>query len=176
MRITSSPLMGLLGLTSLAMLSPPAKASTCGDGLVETGEECDDDNLDLGDGCDDVCEIEEGWNCREADLSEAFTDSYPDGLAPLWSLSSDNLTLSQTRDSEPAFYGTHIDASSIEFTIRVGTTTQDDFIGWVVGFKDGDAESEDANYILFDWKQRSQSGLGTFARRGLAMSAVDGEA
>ncbi len=39
----------------------------CGNGLVEQGEACDDDNLVNGDGCDDTCDVELGATC---DMSE----------------------------------------------------------------------------------------------------------
>ncbi len=39
------------------------QASSCGDGVIEGEEECDDSNTDSGDGCSGVCEIEEGWSC-----------------------------------------------------------------------------------------------------------------
>jgi len=35
----------------------------CGDGILEEGEECDDDNVEAGDGCDGECRVEEGWYC-----------------------------------------------------------------------------------------------------------------
>jgi cysteine-rich repeat protein len=34
----------------------------CGDGIVEFGEECDDQNANLNDGCSN-CRIDTGWNC-----------------------------------------------------------------------------------------------------------------
>jgi len=35
----------------------------CGDGFIDPGEECDDENLDDLDGCDSICDVEDGWNC-----------------------------------------------------------------------------------------------------------------
>jgi fibro-slime domain-containing protein len=35
----------------------------CGDGIVETGEQCDDGNTMPGDGCNGICEIEPGYTC-----------------------------------------------------------------------------------------------------------------
>ena len=43
----------------LLTLASPAWA-VCGDGTLETGEECDDDNTDDLDGCDSSCAIEAG--------------------------------------------------------------------------------------------------------------------
>ncbi|MDP9035357.1 MAG: DUF4215 domain-containing protein [Myxococcota bacterium] len=35
----------------------------CGDGVVETPEECDDGNTVPGDGCSGTCHLEPGWSC-----------------------------------------------------------------------------------------------------------------
>ncbi len=48
--------------------SPPSVSITikpieCGDGLVHTGEECDDAGVAPGDGCSDQCEVETGFAC-----------------------------------------------------------------------------------------------------------------
>ena len=32
----------------------------CGDGVVDSDEECDDGNLSSGDGCSDICQVESG--------------------------------------------------------------------------------------------------------------------
>jgi len=37
--------------------------STCGNGRVEGGEQCDDGNLTDGDGCGGGCVVERGWSC-----------------------------------------------------------------------------------------------------------------
>jgi cysteine-rich repeat protein len=45
---------------------PPGAAradSVCGNGLIEVGEDCDDDNVSSGDGCQSDCEVQSGWNC-----------------------------------------------------------------------------------------------------------------
>ena len=36
---------------------------TCGDGTIDTGEVCDDDNTNNGDGCSSTCTVESGWAC-----------------------------------------------------------------------------------------------------------------
>ncbi len=38
-------------------------AAACGNGLIESGEDCDDGDLDPGDGCDDMCQVEAGSYC-----------------------------------------------------------------------------------------------------------------
>jgi len=41
----------------------------CGNGLLEQGEECDDNNNVDEDGCDSLCEVEPGWECTDASPS-----------------------------------------------------------------------------------------------------------
>ena len=40
-----------------------ASAQVCGDGSVDTGEQCDDTNTAPGDGCSATCTVESGWGC-----------------------------------------------------------------------------------------------------------------
>ena len=35
----------------------------CGDGVIEGGEECDDENTDDDDGCSSLCAVESGYSC-----------------------------------------------------------------------------------------------------------------
>ncbi len=36
---------------------------SCGDGVVDPSEGCDDSNLTDGDGCSQGCQVEPGWSC-----------------------------------------------------------------------------------------------------------------
>jgi fibro-slime domain-containing protein len=38
-------------------------STTCGNGILEGAEACDDGNLAPGDGCTDECKVETGWSC-----------------------------------------------------------------------------------------------------------------
>ncbi|PKN58827.1 MAG: hypothetical protein CVU56_03950 [Deltaproteobacteria bacterium HGW-Deltaproteobacteria-14] len=38
----------------------------CGNGLLNTGEACDDGGTEVGDGCDDACQVECGFACADA--------------------------------------------------------------------------------------------------------------
>ncbi len=42
----------------------PVDLSTCGDGIVDAGEQCDDGNTIDGDGCDITCDVEPGYVCE----------------------------------------------------------------------------------------------------------------
>ncbi|MBF0492396.1 MAG: DUF4215 domain-containing protein [Deltaproteobacteria bacterium] len=50
------------GSPSKCTLIPPP-ASVCPNGIVETGESCDDGNSKNGDGCSSNCTVEPGYNC-----------------------------------------------------------------------------------------------------------------
>ncbi len=39
-------------------------AQVCGNGMPETGEECDDGNVNNGDGCSSNCTVDSGFNCN----------------------------------------------------------------------------------------------------------------
>lgn len=39
--------------------------TTCGNGILDSGEGCDDGNNYSGDGCSAQCIIEEGWGCLD---------------------------------------------------------------------------------------------------------------
>ncbi len=45
---------------------------TCGNGVLETGEECDDGNADSGDGCSADCFVETGWVCEAGSACSAI--------------------------------------------------------------------------------------------------------
>ena len=38
------------------------------------------------------------------------------------------------------------------FTLEVDASSDNDFIGWAVGYQDGDFYSSSAEWIVFDWK------------------------
>ena len=44
---------------------------TCGNGVIDSGEGCDDENIIDGDGCNSTCQIELGWDCT-GEPSECF--------------------------------------------------------------------------------------------------------
>ena len=53
------PVHTLTGGTGVVTLMPPI----CGDGIIESGEQCDDGNTTSGDGCSSQCQIESCFTC-----------------------------------------------------------------------------------------------------------------
>lgn len=92
-----------------------------------------------------------------------------------WSLQSNpelNDSVFQSLNSPPTVFFNNRDSqgTALAGSIEVQTTTDDDFIGFVLGYNDGDLLSDDANYMLVDWKQGTQSGW----EAGMSISRVTG--
>jgi hypothetical protein len=92
-----------------------------------------------------------------------------------WSLQSNpepNDSVFQSQNSPPTvfFNDRNSQGTALAGSIEVQTTTDDDFIGFVLGYNDGDLFSDDADYILVDWKQGTQSDWDA----GMSISRVTG--
>ncbi|OGJ82556.1 hypothetical protein A3J91_02395 [Candidatus Peribacteria bacterium RIFOXYC2_FULL_58_10] len=61
-----------------------AIGATCGNGEIETGEGCDDENTDNGDGCSAACAVEGGYTCTESCPSTGFADTITNYPRLLW--------------------------------------------------------------------------------------------
>lgn len=95
-----------------------------------------------------------------------------------WQVAGDNNSVLQTQNGQPTVFfenGSNAQGTVISGTITVGNTTDDDFIGFVLGYQDNELFSSNADFWLIDWKQGNQtaSGFGT-ATRGLALTHVSG--
>ncbi len=53
----------------------------CGNGLVQSGEQCDDGNLSDGDGCSASCEIEDGFGCDNEPGEPSVCELVPEGCS-----------------------------------------------------------------------------------------------
>jgi hypothetical protein len=89
-----------------------------------------------------------------------------------WNLQAGNNSVLQTINGDPTvfFSAGNAQGQQLSGTIRVNTTSDDDFIGFVLGFKSGDLSATTTDFILIDWKQTTQSFFGCSAARGLAIS------
>ena len=85
-----------------------------------------------------------------------------------------NDSVRQSSNGQPTVFfeaGSNAQGTALSGTIEVETTTDDDFIGFFLGYQDGELNSTNADFWLIDWKQGDQSG----AFDGLALSHVTGD-
>lgn len=90
-----------------------------------------------------------------------------------WTTAADNNSVFQSLNSAPTVFHNNINSQgvSIAGTITVETTSDDDFVGFVLGYSQGDIDgNDDTDYILVDWKQNTQSGWDA----GMSISRVTG--
>jgi hypothetical protein len=92
-----------------------------------------------------------------------------------WNLQTGNNAVKQTVNGNPTVFHNNQNSQgkALSGEITVQTTSDNDYIGFVLGYNNGDLTNSAANYLLIDWKQADQSyyGLGT---KGLAISQVSG--
>ncbi|MGR9099877.1 MAG: PKD domain-containing protein, partial [Gammaproteobacteria bacterium] len=93
-----------------------------------------------------------------------------------WKVSPDGLSVDQTVNGKPTFFVGPEDQINATITgrLRVETTVDDDFIGFVFGYQgplaaNGDGDT-DYRFLLFDWKRRYQNN----APQGFTLSRVTG--
>lgn len=91
-----------------------------------------------------------------------------------WVVQPGNDSVIQTQNVDPGVFYSDFQAfgSELRGTIRVNTTSDDDFIGFVLGFNPGDATAGSTDFLLVDWKQGTQAGTGCSGPAGLAISRV----
>ncbi len=93
-----------------------------------------------------------------------------------WIVAPGGTNVLQTVNGNPTFFVSDSDQinTTLRGRIQVETTGDDDFIGFVFGFNGPDANGNDMDYWLFDWKQATQAFGGQTAREGFAVSRVNG--
>jgi len=113
-----------------------------------------------------------GASAGPVDLSSWLTDGGGN-----WTIQNDPLLGDsgfQSLNGPPTMLFNNVDSQGLELsgTIEVQTTSDDDFIGFVLGYDDNDNVGANAStdYILIDWKQGTQGGWDA----GLAASRVTG--
>ena len=114
------------------------------------------------------------------DLSNWVENGFKgDNEAGTWELLGvNNESVYQTINGQPTVYfepGTQ--ASYFEGTIRIANfgVGDNDFVGFVLGYQDGELNSTDADFWLLDWKRSNDTSAGNTATRGLALSHVRGD-
>ena len=88
--------------------------------------------------------------------------------------SNDDSVLQSINGAPTVFFedGNNARNTAISGNIRVGSTTDDDFVGFVLGYQNDELNSASADYWLIDWKQGNQPSGGSTALAGLALSHV----
>ena len=91
-----------------------------------------------------------------------------------WVVAGDNNSVTQTLNNNPTvFFGPgNAQGNQLSGTIRVNSSGDDDFIGFVLGYGAGDLTAGSTDFLLIDWKQNSQSAFGCIGQEGLAVSRV----
>ena len=113
-----------------------------------------------------------GANAALVDLS-GWTQ---EGGASTWTVAPDKNSVFQTINGEPAvfFSGTNDRGQALSGKIKVETTADDDYIGFVLGYQSGEFSGA-SDFILVDWKQAAQGGFyNCTPPAGLAISHVTG--
>ena len=91
-----------------------------------------------------------------------------------WVRAADNNSVTQTLNDNPTVFYSDFTAqgSRLSGTVKVNTSSDDDFFGFVLGYRPGDLTAATTDFLLVDWKQINQSSFGGTAQRGLALSRV----
>lgn len=110
------------------------------------------------------------------DLSGWKENGYPNNSAGVWTVQgADNDSVFQSINGQPTVFfddGNNAQGKQLGGEITVEETGgDDDFIGFVLGYQDGEITSTSADFWLIDWKQGNQSGQTS----GLALSHVFGD-
>jgi hypothetical protein len=92
-----------------------------------------------------------------------------------WNLQAGNNAVKQTVNGNPTVFHNNQNSQgkALSGQITVQTSSDDDYIGFALGYNNGDLSNSAANYLLIDWKQGNQSYYGLGAK-GLAISQVTG--
>jgi hypothetical protein len=100
-----------------------------------------------------------------------------EGPGGTWTVAPDQNSVFQSVNGDPTvfFSNTPSQGKALSGKIKVETTGDDDYIGFVLGFSSGALTRATNDYILIDWKQSDQAGFfGCTAQAGLAISRVTG--
>ncbi|WP_135503803.1 VPLPA-CTERM sorting domain-containing protein [Roseovarius aestuariivivens] len=109
------------------------------------------------------------------DLSTWKENGYPNNNAGTWTVQGvNNDSVLQSKNGTPTIFfdnGNNAQGKQLAGQITVETTIDDDFVGFVLGYQDGEITSAVADFWLIDWKQGDQAGR----TKGLALSHVTGD-
>ena len=105
---------------------------------------------------------------------------FPNGT---WVTAQGGGSVTQTANGQPTIFYSDFELYSLRIEGQITVTgSDDDYVGFVLGFRPGDSTNANADYLLLDWKRGTQSynfgapscTPGSTAQRGLALSRVAG--
>lgn len=91
-----------------------------------------------------------------------------------WNVQAGNDSVIQSINGQPTVFfedANNARGTAISGEITVGNSTDDDFIGFVLGYQNDELRSATADYWLIDWKKGDQNFTG-LAKEGLSLSHV----
>ncbi|MEZ4722018.1 MAG: PKD domain-containing protein, partial [Flavobacteriales bacterium] len=94
-----------------------------------------------------------------------------------WTVGGGGNSVTQSINGDPTFYVSPDSFINVRISgdIRVNTTADDDWIGFVFGYEEPDAgNSSNYDFYLFDWKQADQNFNGFFGPEGYSLSRMNG--
>jgi hypothetical protein len=128
-----------------------------------------------------------GAAAAPVNLNTWSAESYPAVAgfgAGVWNTAPDGSSVTQSVNGQPTLFVSDFNAfgSDVRGKIRVNSNTDDDYIGFAIGYQPGDTGNAAADYLLIDWKQATQffdfgnpsTTPGSTADVGLAVSRVTG--
>jgi hypothetical protein len=109
------------------------------------------------------------------DLTDWIENGYRgNNGAGTWNVAPSKDTVLQTINGQPTVFfdsTSNAQGTALKGSIEVKTTGDDDFIGFVLGYQDGEMNSTNADFWLIDWKQANQGAASV----GLSLSHVTGD-
>ncbi len=98
------------------------------------------------------------------------------GGSSSWNVQSGDDTVLQTTNGDPTVFfdptATTTQGTALNGKIKVVTSDDDDYIGFVLGYNSGEISSGSTDFFLVDWKQGDQHYGGATGYAGLAISHV----
>ncbi len=93
----------------------------------------------------------------------------------IWKVQDGGNTVSQRSNGAPTFFVSPNDFlnTTIKGKFKVQTSSDNDFIGFVFGYQNLQENTSDFDFLLFDWKQSSQTAGGHKAEEGFTLSLVE---
>jgi hypothetical protein len=99
-----------------------------------------------------------------------------EGGASSWDVQSGNATVLQSVNGDPTVFfdstSTGTQGTALNGSIKVQTASDDDYIGFVLGYNSGEITSNSTDFFLVDWKQGTQFHNGSTSYAGLSISHV----